>query len=82
MAVNFRCSRARELPAGDPLRRAWVRWRDASTNDELWELNRGRRTLADRVDDERFATLPIDGRLQVVAEISGRHRCDDDDKVK
>ncbi|MBM0224542.1 MULTISPECIES: protein NO VEIN domain-containing protein [Micromonospora] len=82
MAVNFQLSRARELPADDPLGRAWVGWRETSTDDELWELNRGRWALADRVDNERFATLSFDGLVQVVAEISGRHRCDDDGRVK
>lgn len=82
MAVNFQHSRARELSAGDPLSGAWVRWRDTSTPDGSWELNQGRWALAARVDDERFATLSFDGRVQVVAEISERHRCDDDDKAK
>ncbi|MFF5079236.1 protein NO VEIN domain-containing protein [Actinoplanes sp. NPDC000266] len=82
MAVNFQLSRARELPAGDPLGRSWVGWRETSTDDELWELNRGRWALADRVDRERFATLSFDGRVQVVAEISGRNRCDDGDKIR
>ncbi|MEU9507790.1 DUF3883 domain-containing protein [Micromonospora sp. NPDC048170] len=82
MAVNFQLSPARELPAGDPLGRAWVGWRETSTDDELWELNRGRWALAARVDNERFATLSFEGRVQVVAEISGRERCDDGDRVK
>jgi hypothetical protein len=30
----------------------------------------------------RFATLSFNGRVQVVAEISGRRRCDDDGRVK
>jgi hypothetical protein len=81
MAVNFQLSRAHE-PAGDTLGRAWVGWRETSTDDELWELNRGRWAFAARVDSERFATLSFEGGVQVVAEISGRHRCDDGDRVR
>ena len=82
MAVNFQLSPARELPSGDPLGRAWVGWRETSTDDELWDLNRGRWALSGRVDNERFATLSFEGRVQVVAEISGRERCDDGDRTK
>jgi hypothetical protein len=81
MAVNFQLSRA-HTPVDDPLGRAWVGWRETATDDELWELNRGRWALANRVDNERFATLSFDGRVQVVAEISGRDRCDDGARVK
>ena len=34
------------------------------------------------MDSERFATLSFEGRVQVVAEITGRVRCDDAGRVK
>lgn len=82
VAVNFRLSPGRDLPTSDPFGRSWVGWRETSSDDELWEVNRGRWALADRVDSERCATLSFEGRVQVVAELAGRLRCDDAGKAK
>ena len=52
------------------------RWKATATDDQLWEANRGLWTLGGRVENERIATLSFEGRIQVVAEITGRTRYD------
>lgn len=82
MAVNFLLAGAREVPVGDPLGRRWVGWKATATDDQLWEVNSGLWTLGERVERERFAALSFDGRIEVVAEITGRARYDADSGSK
>lgn len=82
MVVNFLLTDLREVTKDDPLGRTWVGWNPTATDDELWEVNRGLWSLGPRVDGERFATLSFEGRVQVVAEITGRTRYDVGGKAK
>jgi len=72
VAVNFPLTDAREVPDNDPLKRSWVGWNSTATDDQLWAVNRGLWILGERIAGERFATLSYGGRIQVVAEITGR----------
>jgi hypothetical protein len=90
VAVNFLLTDAFDLGKNDPLGRTWSGWRRVATADELWEANRGLWTLTRRFDSERIATLSYDvtdgrdrgGRIQAVAEITGRTRYEVDGRPK
>jgi len=58
--------------ATDSMGRIWAGWDENASDQVNWDHNRGRHTFGDRVDDERYATLTYDGRILLVAELTGR----------
>lgn len=73
MAINFKLSEVRPVldPAGDPMHRAWVGYEPTIPAEELFEQNRGIWHLGARAEDERYATFSFNGKVVVVAEITG-----------
>jgi hypothetical protein len=73
MAVNFALVDAFAIdPNEDPMGRTWAGWDRTATDQDLWEVNRGRWRLDRRaLARERFATISYQGVVQLVAELSG-----------
>jgi len=73
MAINLKLSALRQLdPKLEPWGRTWRGWDDTQSDAELWAQNRGVWALSvAKVEAQRFATLSFDGRIQVVAELTG-----------
>ena len=73
MAVNIKLKAKFAVDrATDSMGRTWAGWDEDASDQVNWNHNRGRHTFGDRVDDERYATLSFDGRIRVVAELTGR----------
>jgi hypothetical protein len=73
MAVNFALVDAFDIdPNEDPMDRTWAGWDRTATDQELWEVNRGRWRIDERaLARERFATISYRGVIQLAAELSG-----------
>ncbi|GAB3488268.1 protein NO VEIN domain-containing protein [Flexivirga lutea] len=75
MAVNIKLKEKFVIDrATDSMGRTWAGWDEDASDQVNWDHNRGRHTFGDRVDNERYATLSYDGRIRVVAELSGREQ--------
>ena len=73
MAVNIKLKAKFAIDrVTDSMGRTWAGWDDDASDQVNWDHNRGRHTFGDRVDDERYATLSYDGRIRLVAELTGR----------
>jgi hypothetical protein len=73
VAVNIKLKRKFAIDrATDSMGRTWAGWDEDASDQVNWDHNRGRHALGDRVDDERYATLSYDGRICLVAELTGR----------
>jgi len=59
-------------PATDSMGRTWAGWDERVSDQVNWDHNRGRHRFSDRVDGERYATVSFDGRIRLVAELTGR----------
>jgi hypothetical protein len=73
VAVNIKLrSRFTVDRSSDSMGRTWVGWDETVSDQVNWDHNRGRHTFGSRVDAERYATLSYDGRIRLVARLTGR----------
>ncbi len=54
------------------MNRTWVGWDETASDQVNWDHNRGIYAVGDRVDHERYATLSRNGKIRLVARITGR----------
>lgn len=74
MAVNIKVTARHDLdPATDPRGRTWTGWDPYASDQVNWDHNRGYHTFGPRVNQERYATISFDGRIRLVAELTGRN---------
>ncbi len=73
MAVNIKVTARHDLdPTTDPRGRTWTGW-DSDASDQVnWDQNRGYHTFGPRVNQEQYATISFNGRIRLVAELTGR----------
>lgn len=72
MAIDFKLMPRGSVPVSDSdfMGRAWAGWDDSATLEQIWEVNRGQWVIsADRLAQERYATMSYDGFIRLVAEI-------------
>lgn len=73
VAVNIKLSKRRPVDrSADSMNRTWVGWDETASDQVNWDHNRGIYAVGDRVDHERYATLSRNGKIRLVARITGR----------
>ena len=72
MAINFKLFEKKVLdPKESWAGRPWQGWDPEAALEKVWEYNRGVWRFGDRIDDERIATFSWQGRVVLVAAITG-----------
>ena len=73
VAINIKLSKRRPVDrSADSMNRTWVGWDETASDQVNWDHNRGIYAVGDRVDHERYATLSRNGKIRLVARITGR----------
>ena len=74
MAINFKLLPRGEVPIrdDDSMGRTWAGWDDNASLQENWDVNKGQWNVsADRLAEERYATMSFDGTVRLVARLHG-----------
>ncbi|TKI62522.1 protein NO VEIN domain-containing protein [Nocardioides jishulii] len=84
MVLNFTLSDRVDIAPSDGLsrNRTWYGWDPGVDLETLWEVNRGDWAIGKRALEQRYATLSYEGRVVLVAAITGRESVKSDKVAK